>query len=462
MPNVSGISRNALKVSEVSVDKVLSHYLWNAAIPPKKEDMLTAATSTERKPIHIDATDYMRNGAGRYASAADFKMFENFFNAKNLLVRDKPYSFDEAIDLIYGKTKIAQRVRELPKTERGFTTAISQYGIDTSSSDYVERAFIFGSTQVTVTQTDIAKLQFFVRPDGSREIRNLRITPKNDNFDFIGGSSSQDASGKLQKWAVGKANAVFNSVLDPKGIGRSVPLVYTDTDKLPFVNITDKDFKRLQSEKSNQEKPDILMEETGILLFRQGGGLFNKLKKSPALYDKSLLGRWRDIEQNANEMYQKTRDRIEKDPNMMSLDERDERDQYAADIDKPTALTIEDMPQNAQKIYHQGKQIFADFCAQKNIAYDVNSLDNIAMSLASVAYKNKMSGVSLININDNGKVSVGHRAPGLIMASVDMWEAAKTPVEESLSQIQQTAQQIEYEELQKQIVQSQSHGARLS
>ena len=60
MPNVSGISRKALKVSEVSVDKVLSHYLWNAAIPPKKEDMFTVATSTERKPIYIDATDYCK------------------------------------------------------------------------------------------------------------------------------------------------------------------------------------------------------------------------------------------------------------------------------------------------------------------------------------------------------------------------------------------------------------------
>ena len=204
------------------------------------------------------------------------------------------------------------------------------------------------------------------------------------------------------------------------------------------------------------------MEDTGILLFRHGGGLFNKLKKSPALYDKSLLGRWRDIEQNANEMYQKTRDRIKEDLNKMSLDDRNERDQYAADIDKPTALTIEDMPQNAQKIYHQGKQLFADFCAQKNIVYDANSLDNITMSLASVAYVNNMKDVSLINIKGNGEVLIGHRAPGLIMASVDMWEAAKTPVEESLSQIQQTAQQIEYEELQKQIVQSQSHGARLS
>ncbi len=456
-------NKGSLKASEVTVDRVLSQYLWNSPIPPKRENMAASVTSANRTPIKIDAVDYMKNGAGKYASAADFKMFEKFFNEK-LPAKVQPYSFDEIGNQIYGKKRFEEIKTSMfnPRTGQGFTVSISQYGIDTSSSDYVERAFIFGSTQVTVTQTDIAKLQFFVRPDGSREIRNLRITPKNDNFDFIGGSSSQDVSDRMQKWMVDKANAGFKKVIDPKGIGRAVPLIYTDTDKLPFVNITDKDFKRLQSEKSNQEKPDILMEETGILLFRQGGGLFNKLKKSPALYDKSLLGRWRDIEQNANEMYQKTRDLIEKDPNMMSLDERNERDQYAADIDKPTALTIEDMPQNAQKIYHQGKQIFADFCARKNIAYDANSLDNIAMSLTSACYENDMQDVSLININDNGKVSVGHRAPGLIMASVDMWEAAKTPVEESLSQIQQTAQRIEYEEQQKQIVQSQSHGARLS
>lgn len=453
--------QQSLSVPEVTIDRVLSHYLWNKSIPPRRENMQLAATDANRMPINIDATSYMRNGAGRYASAVDFKMFEKFFTEKNLPAKLQPYSFTEIVDLIYHKDD-AVRIKRLPNSKNGFTVSISQYGIDTSSSDYTERAFIFGSTQVTVTKADIDKLQFFVRPDGSREIRNLRITPKDDNFDFIGGSSSQDVSDRMQKWMVDKANAGFKKVIDPKGIGRAVPLIYTDTDKLPFVNITDKDFKRLQSEKSNQEKPDILMEETGILLFRQGGGLFNKLKKSPALYDKSLLGRWRDIEQNANEMYQKTRDLIEKDPNMMSLDERNERDQYAADIDKPTALTIEDMPQNAQKIYHQGKQIFADFCARKNIAYDANSLDNIAMSLTSACYENDMQDVSLININDNGKVSVGHRAPGLIMASVDMWEAAKTPVEESLSQIQQTAQRIEYEEQQKQIVQSQSHGARLS
>mgnify|MGYP000992670033 FL=1 len=459
MPNLS--IQKSLSVSEVTIDNVLSRYLWNSPIPPKREDMELSVTHEKRFPIRINAVDYMKNGAGKYASATDFKMFENFFKAGNLPAREKPYSFDEIGNKLYTDFTERQRVMFGPKGN-GFTVAVSQYGIDTSSSDYVERAFIFGSTQVTVTKADIDKLQFFVRPDGSREIRNLRITPKDDNFDFIGGSSSQDASGRMLKMMVDTANAGFKKAIDPKGIGRSVPLVYTDTDKLPFVTITDKDFKKLQSEKLNRKISDALIEETGIPLFRQGGGLFNKLKKSPALYDKSLLGRWRDIEQNANEMYQKTRDLIEKDPNMMSLDERNERDQYAADIDKPTALTIEDMPQNAQKIYHQGKQIFADFCARKNIAYDANSLDNIAMSLASAGYTNNMQDVSLINIKDNGEVLIGHKAPGLIMASVDMWEAAKTPVEESLSQIQQTAQRIEYEEQQKQIVQSQSHGARLS
>ena len=147
---------------------------------------------------------------------------------------------------------------------------------------------------------------------------------------------------------------------------------------------------------------------------------------------------------------------------ILTENQREQRHQYAQVSIDGDILKINDMPKTAQAIFHQCKQAFTDFCDKKNIAYDKNDVDKIAMSLTSACYANNMQDVSLININDNGKVSVGHRAPGLIMASVDMWEAAKTPVEESLSQIQQTAQRIEYEEQQKQIVQSQSHGARLS
>lgn len=448
MPNLS--IQKSLSVSEVTIDNVLSRYLWNSLTPPKREDMELSVTHEKRFPIRINAVDYMKNGAGRYASVADFKMFENFFKAGNLPAREKPYSFDEIGNKLYIDFTERQRVMFGPKGN-GFTVSVSQYGIDTSSSDYVERAFIFGSTQVTVTQTDIAKLQFFVRPDGSREIRNLRITPKDDNFDFIGGSSSQDASGRMLKMMVDTANAGFKKVIDPKGIGRAVPLIYTDTDKLPFVNITDKDFKRLQSEKSNQEKPDTLMEETGILLLRQGGGLFNKLKKSPALYDKSLLGRLRDIEQNANEMYPKTRDLIKKDPNMMSWNERDE----------PYRHTQLSFSSDVQRLHEKARILLTELNQRENIHQSPTEFANTAAFITVAMQKAKMTDADVIGRMD-GKLHIIHDTLKLDVAIVDPHKAAQTPVADSVAQSKQTEQQFEYETQQRQLAQSQSRGISIA
>ncbi|WP_308905622.1 calcium-binding protein [Neisseria mucosa] len=442
--------QKSLRVSEVTIDRVLSHYLWNKSIPPRREDMQSAATDANRMPINIDATSYMQNGAGRYASAVDFKMVEKFFTEKNLPAKLQPYSFTEIVDLIYHKDD-AVRIKKLPNSKNGFTVSISQYGIDTSSSDYVERAFIFGSTQVTVTKADIDKLQFFVRTDGSREIRNLRITPKDDNFDFIGGSSSQDASGRMLKMMVDTANAGFKKVIDPKGIGRAVPLIYTDTDKLPFVNITDKDFKRLQSEKSNQEKPDTLMEETGILLLRQGGGLFNKLKKSPALYDKSLLGRLRDIEQNANEMYQKTRDLIKKDPNMMSWNERDE----------PYRHTQLSFSSDVQRLHEKARILLTELNQRENIHQSPTEFANTAAFITVAMQKAKMTDADVIGRMD-GKLHIIHDTLKLDVAIVDPHKAAQTPVADSVAQSKQTEQQFEYETRQRQLAQSQSRGISIA
>lgn len=141
--------------------------------------------------------------------------------------------------------------------------------------------------------------------------------------------------------------------------------------------------------------------------------------------------------------------------------QREQPYQYAqTDIAKP-ALRIEDMPQYAQNIYHQGKQVLTDFFDKKDIAYDANSLDNIAMALASVGYPKHMRGVSLININ-NEEIFIGHKAPELRTASVNMKIAANTPIEESLTKIQETAQTFEDEVQQKQIAQSQSRGMMIS
>lgn len=59
--------QKSLRVSEVTIDRVLSHYLWNTAMLPKKENMASLVTSTNRNLIKIDATDYMQNGANQYA-----------------------------------------------------------------------------------------------------------------------------------------------------------------------------------------------------------------------------------------------------------------------------------------------------------------------------------------------------------------------------------------------------------
>lgn len=121
-------------------------------------------------------------------------------------------------------------------------------------------------------------------------------------------------------------------------------------------------------------------------------------------------------------------------------------------------LKLEAIPQHAQNIYQQSKQIFTEFCNKKDISYDERSLDNIAMALAAEGYANKMRGAYLINIKENGQILIGDKVPELRTASVDMQKAAVTPIEESLIKVQVTAQQFELETQQRQLSQVQARG----
>lgn len=56
-------NQKSLAVPDVTVDRILSQYLWNSPIPPKREDMRISITSANRTPVKIDATDYMQNSA---------------------------------------------------------------------------------------------------------------------------------------------------------------------------------------------------------------------------------------------------------------------------------------------------------------------------------------------------------------------------------------------------------------
>lgn len=56
-------NQKSLAVSDVTVDRILSQYLWNSPIPLKREDMGISITSANRTPVKIDVTDYMQNSA---------------------------------------------------------------------------------------------------------------------------------------------------------------------------------------------------------------------------------------------------------------------------------------------------------------------------------------------------------------------------------------------------------------
>ena len=56
-------NQKSLAVPDVTVDRILSQYLWNSPIPPKREDVGISITSANRTPVKIDVTDYMQNSA---------------------------------------------------------------------------------------------------------------------------------------------------------------------------------------------------------------------------------------------------------------------------------------------------------------------------------------------------------------------------------------------------------------
>ncbi len=57
-------NQKSLSVSEVTVDRMMSHYLWNSPSSPSRENMTASVTHAERTAVKVDAVDYMQKGAG--------------------------------------------------------------------------------------------------------------------------------------------------------------------------------------------------------------------------------------------------------------------------------------------------------------------------------------------------------------------------------------------------------------
>ena len=179
----------------VSVDQILARYLWDqdeAPLPSELSDEKWIRDNNAKgTALEIDKTEYMTQGAGRFVSAANFQFFEDFFESKNL----KPGSYD--FKSMWNELRPNQKNTLLDENgnvdNSKFRTDVYQYNTGVNSSDYITRAFVFGSTKF---QANISDIEFVVNEDGSKELKNLIISPyvgKDDNkddgenFDFKGG-----------------------------------------------------------------------------------------------------------------------------------------------------------------------------------------------------------------------------------------------------------------------------------
>ena len=154
---------------------------------------------------------------------------------------------------------------------------------------------------------------------------------------------------------------------------------------------------------------------------------------------------------DTREIYRKTREIIDKDPNMMSWNERDE----------PYRHTQLSFSPELQSLHEKARTLLAECNQREGICQSETEFDNTAAYLTTAMQKAKMTDVDGIGRMD-GKLHAIHDTEELDVAIVDPQTAARTPVADSVVQSQQMAQQFEYEEQQRQYAQSQSRGMSIS
>jgi len=160
------------------------------------------------------------------------------------------------------------------------------------------------------------------------------------------------------------------------------------------------------------------------------------------------------------EMYQKTRENIDRDWNKMSQNRWDFEMERMA-VSEGNLSRIEDLPLPAQKLFHSIKERLGEYHEKHGLpTKNEEAMNNAAMSLAALGYSKTMgkgNAELLFNIKD-GHYLIGELTPILIKATMDVNSAGSTSIEESIKNIRQTEQKFEYEVLQRQLDQSQFYG----
>ncbi|WP_272493077.1 calcium-binding protein [Atopomonas sediminilitoris] len=191
-----------------TIEQIVSRYLFDTDVPPSnlKDAALIRPAGVAGTAIQVDMNEFMTAGAGRFVGVERFRYVRNFLGG-----HDDAY-LGAGQKLAAGVYTRDQLLKAYGKSPDDGVLAVSGYYQGVLDSDYAERAYIFGSGEYQINNDAL----FYVNEDGSREIVDICVEPKNDNFDYEGG-------GFLAKFT----NYLTKDQIDPSGIGRQVPIVFT-------------------------------------------------------------------------------------------------------------------------------------------------------------------------------------------------------------------------------------------
>ncbi len=199
----------------LDIHKMTNIYLYGTKDTPEDYgDRLRTKEQYENLPeIELDMGTYMGNGPGKYAHAAKAQIVQDFFDSKKLPLGDNSYTKDD--------------LKAKGYTESDFIFSIQHRNIDTESSDYAMRTYIYNNSDFEIS----SKAVFVVKGD-ERYIENMAVYARPDNFDFVSQDDSTSAGNKF-----------LQSQIDPYKIGRKVTIDFKDKSAPVIEKYTEEHYK---------------------------------------------------------------------------------------------------------------------------------------------------------------------------------------------------------------------------
>lgn len=160
----------------------------------------------------------------------------------------------------------------------------------------------------------------------------------------------------------------------------------------------------------------------------------------------------------SQEMYRKIREKIDRDPNLMSWNDKEEQYNFMQTV---ASFNPQSLPPEAQKLFDSVKGHMTAYHEKNGLPIDEEKFQNSVMALTALGTSQGMTNATLFSVQRD-QYLIGELNPHLNRVGMHINESASIPAVESLNQIQQATRQFEYDEQQKQIAQTQTRGMILS